>query len=82
MAERAPKYVDRLAKKENRVQFTSPEQEIRYLRERIEDAKGWMKLGLTHQLWGSIEDAYAALPPTTRPPVKRWRESLKRRTKR
>ena len=73
-----------LARADSRRVMTAPEKELAYLKERIHDAKGWMRLGLTHKLWGSIEDAYAGLDNGRVPPVRRWRAAgaKKARTKR
>lgn len=73
-----------LARSDSRRVMTTTEKELAYLKERRHDALGWLKLGLTHQLWGSIEDGYAALDNGRVPPVRTWREkaSAKPKTKR
>lgn len=62
-----------LARADSRQVLTSPERELAYLKERVNDAKGWLRLGLTHELWGSIVDGYAALDNGRVPPVKTWK---------
>ena len=61
-----------LARADSRRVMTTAERELEYLKGRIHDAKGWLKLGLTHELWGSIKDGYAALDNGRVPPVKTW----------
>jgi hypothetical protein len=66
-----------LARADSRQVTTSPERELAYLKERIHEAKNWLRLGMTAQLWGSISDGYAALDNGRVPPVKTWQAEMK-----
>lgn len=61
-----------LARADSRIVMTTAEKELAYLKERIHNAKGWLKFGMTHKLWGSITDGYAELDNGRVPPVKTW----------
>lgn len=67
-----------LARADSRQVMPSIERELTYLKERIHDAKGWLRLGMSTQLWGAITDGYAALDNGRVPPVKTWQKRLAR----
>lgn len=59
---------------EDRTNFNTPENHILFLRGRISEAVGWLRIGLTHGMWGSVEDAYGAFNGRS-PPVGHWRKA-------
>jgi len=61
-----------MARADSRQVMTTAERELAYLKERIHNAKGWLKFGMTHKLWGSITDGYSELDNGRVPPVKTW----------
>ncbi len=61
-----------MARADSRRVMTNSQKELKYLKGRIHAAKGWLKFGLTHKLWGSIVDGYSELDNGRVPPVKTW----------
>lgn len=65
-------------KKELQATIDSLSRSTSFLELGRQEALGWLKLGLTHKIWGSVEDAYAALEGGA-PPVKAWRKEFRSR---